>query len=431
MYRVTKFSVIFLSSALILLFLLGSVLARQTNPADVYRHFAVYTEVLTRIKSDYVEEPDMQGVTLGALHGLLESIDPFASYLNKEQYEKYLDEQKVERAGVGLILSRKIGYVGVVDSIVGSPADRAGLTTGDLIETIDGVATRDMPLAYAEMLLRGEPGSEVTLSILRVRLSTDPVEVHLVREPIRYPPVASQIVGGNIGYIKVRSLEKGKAAEVARHLRKLQAEGARKILLDLRRAAAGDPEEGLALADLFLDEGLMAYVEGQKIPKKEFRASRETTVSRAPLVVVVNRGTANGAEVAAAALLGNKRCEVVGEQTYGDAAIRRAVPLRGGGAVILSVAKYHSPSGEPIQDKRVKPSVPLIAQDRYPEQVEGEKPTIERLPDLPVDRDPLLEKAIEVLKKGAGGKVASRGSSGGHARDGNWLGPERLPQPRL
>ncbi len=429
MYRVTKFLVIFLSSALIFLFLLGSVLARQTNPEDVYRHFAVYTEVLTRIKSEYVEEPDMEGVTLGALHGLLESIDPFASYLNKEQYQKYLEEQKVERADVGLILSRKIGYVSVVDSIEGSPADKAGLTTGDLIETIDGVATRDMPLAYAEMLLRGAPGSEVALSILRVRLTTDPVEVHLLREPIRYPPVTSQIVRGDIGYVKVRSVEKGKAAEVASHLRKLEADGARKILLDLRRAAAGDPEEGLALADLFLDEGLMAYVEGQKIPRREFRASRETTVSRAPLVVVINRGTANGAEVAAAALLENKRCEVVGEQSYGDAAIRKAVPLRGGGAVILSVAKFHSPSGQPIQNKRVKPSVPIIAPERFPERAEGEKPTIERLPDLPIEEDPLLEKALEVLTKGKGGDMAARGSDEG--RDGNWLGPERLPRPRL
>ncbi len=430
MYRATKFLVIFLSSALIFLFLLGSVLARQTNPEDVYRHFAVYTEVLTRIKSEYVEEPDMKGVTLGALHGLLESIDPFASYLNEEQYKKYLEERKAERADVGLILSRKIGYVSVVDSIVGSPADEAGLTTGDLIETIDGVATRDMPLAYAEMLLRGEPGSEVELSVLRVRWSAEPIQVHLMREPIQYPAVASQMIESGIGYIKVRSLEKGKAAEVARHLKKLEAEGAQKILLDLRRAAAGDPAEGLALADLFLDDGLMAYVQGQKIPKKEYRASRERTVSRAPLVVVINRGTANGAEVAAAALLGNKRCEVVGEQSYGDAAIRQAVPLRGGGAVILSVAKYYSPSGEPIQDKRVKPTVPIIARERFPDRTEGEKPTIERLPDLPVGEDSLLQKAIEVLKKGAGGDMASH-KAPGEGSDGNWLGPESLPRPRL
>jgi len=431
MYRVTKFLVISLSSALSVLFVLGTVMARQTSPEDVYRHFAVYTEVLTRIKSEYVEEPDMEGVTLGALHGLLESIDPFASYLNEEQYQKYLDEQKVERAGVGLVLSRKIGYVSVVDSIPGSPADKAGLTTGDLIETIDGVATRDMPLAYAEMLLRGEPGSEVKLSVLRVRLSTDPVEVHLVRAPIQYPPVTSQIVNGDIGYVKVRSLETGKAAEVARHLKKLKAAGAKKILLDLRRAAAGNPEEGLALADLFLDEGLMAYVQGQKVPKKEYRARRETTVSRDPLVVVINRGTANGAEVAAAALLANKRCEVVGEPSYGDAAIRRAVPLRDGGAVILSVAKYHAPNGDAIQDKRVKPSVVSIAQERFPEQPEGEQPRIERAPDLPVHEDPMLQKAIEVLTKGVSGQVASRGSSAERRRDGNWLGPLGIPRPPL
>src|SRR5205807_4777890 len=176
----SKFLVVTSSTLLTVLLLIGSVLGKGTSPDEAYKHIGVFTDVISRIKSEYVEEPDMKSVTLGALNGMLEAIDPFASYLNAEQYKDYLKNKGVKRADIGLILSKKFGYVGVVGTIAGSPAAKAGFSTGDMIETIGGVATRDMPLAYASMLLRGESGTPVELSVVRTR-HPEPVSVKLTR----------------------------------------------------------------------------------------------------------------------------------------------------------------------------------------------------------------------------------------------------------
>ena len=154
-----RFQFLFVSSSLlaVVMLLVGVKLGRSaSNSDDPYKHFSVFSEVITRIKSDYVEEPDMKNVTLGALNGLLESIDPFASYLNADQYKQYQATKGAAKANVGLLLSRRFGYVSVVDSVPGSPAAKAGLHTGDMLETIKGISTRDMPLAFAEMLLMGD-----------------------------------------------------------------------------------------------------------------------------------------------------------------------------------------------------------------------------------------------------------------------------------
>src|SRR5947199_1128988 len=165
----TKYVVVSTSTCLTLLLLIGSVIGRSASADDTYKHLGVFSDVVSRIKSEYVEEPDMKSVTLGALNGMLEAIDPFASYLNAEQYKDYLKNKGVKRADIGLILSKKFGYVGVVGTITGSPAAKAGFSTGDMIETIGDVATRDMPLAYASMLLQGDPGTTVKLSVVRSR----------------------------------------------------------------------------------------------------------------------------------------------------------------------------------------------------------------------------------------------------------------------
>src|SRR5258708_4562339 len=168
----TKYLVVSTSTCLTLVLLVGQALGRGASADDTYKHLGVFSDVVSRIKSEYVEEPDMKSVTLGALNGMLEAIDPFASYLNAEQYKEYLKNKDLKRADVGLIISKKYGYlgeVGVVDAIPGSAAAKAGLSTGDMIETIGGVATRDMPLAFASMLLRGDAGSAVGLTGIRAR----------------------------------------------------------------------------------------------------------------------------------------------------------------------------------------------------------------------------------------------------------------------
>src|ERR1700734_2653010 len=179
-----KWTIVGSSTCVVVLLLLGARNGRAVAPDDVYGHLKVYTEVLERIKLEYVEEPDMKSVTLGAINGLLESVDPFASYLNADQYRQYEKGVDTGKASVGLILAKRYGYVAVVDALPGSPADKANINTGDLIESINNVATRDMPLAYAEQLLRGDTGSTIEISVLRLKNPGDPQKMTLTRAVI-------------------------------------------------------------------------------------------------------------------------------------------------------------------------------------------------------------------------------------------------------
>lgn len=413
---------------LALLLLVGSVMGGSTPQEGPYKHLAVFTEVLSRIKSEYVEEPDMKSVTLGALNGLLEAVDPCASYLSAEQYKAYLKDQQATKADVGLVLARRYGYVGIVDAIAGSPAAKAGLTTGDVLEAIQGVSTRDMPLAYAEQLLRGDAGSSVEISVLRVR-KPEPQKITLVRAKLEYPAVTTKMLNGQIGYIEAESLAGTRQVEIAQAAKALEQQGAKKLILDLRHDATGTPENGVAVANAFMDKGLITYLQGQKFPRKNFEADPAKTISRLPLAVLTNRGTAGGAEVAAAALLDSKRAQVIGERTYGYAAFRRAVTVDDGSAIILAVAKYYSPSGKAIQDTGVVPSVLSVETEPYVDldEEEGvpdkpEKPE----PAKPTEEDPVVKRAIEVLN---GSPVQS--ATGPARTEGSPAMPDSFHKPRL
>jgi carboxyl-terminal processing protease len=381
-----------------LLLVLGTVLGRSANTDRPYPQLGVYTEVLHRIKSEYVEEPDMKSVTLGALNGLLESIDPFASYLNADQYKDYLKNKDSHKADVGLVISKKFGYVGVVGAVPGSPAAKAGLATGDMLETINGVATRDMPLAYASLLLQGDSGSSVELTVVRVR-RPEPQKIKLTRAAIGSTPVSDKMIQDKIGYIRPETLSPAKVKEIAADIQSLEKQGAEKLILDLRNCAVGDPADGVALANLFLSSGEITYLQGQKVPREDFKADPAKDVTKLPVVVITNRGTADGAEIAAGALLDDKRAELVGERTYGDASLRKAITMDDGGAIILSVAKYYSPSGKAIQDVGVTPGTVLAEPETQVELDENGEPLPETPGEQPekAQEDPLLKKAIEIV----------------------------------
>ena len=403
MTRRLQYVVVSLSTCLLAMLLFGLVMGR-TSAADAggpaYRHFDVFTEVISKIKSEYVEEPNMQNVTFGAVNGLLESIDPYASYLGPDQYKQYLKSRESSRADVGLHLSRRFGYVSVVDAIPGSPADTLSLTTGDVIESINSVGTRDMPLAYAEMLLQGEPGSTIEMSVIRVRRSAEAQKIQLTRQMIVQPALTSKMLAGEIGYVQAASLEPGKAKQIEAKLKELAGQGAKKLVLDLRNNAGGAPDEGIALANLFVDNGVITYSVGQKLAKQEFKADPAKVVWKQPVVVITNRGTAGGAEIAATGILDNKRGEVVGERTYGDAAIRKALTMEDGSAVIMAVAKYYNAAGKAIQDNAVAPTLNVIDIDAAPDDDDdAAKPQTNPQPDKPVE-DMQLKKAVEVLTSG-------------------------------
>jgi carboxyl-terminal processing protease len=398
-----KYLVVTTSACVMVLLVLGGVLGRSASTDRPYPQLGVYTEVLHRIKSEYVEEPDMKSVTLGALNGLLESIDPFASYLNADQYKDYLKNKDINKAGVGMVLSKKFGYVGVVGVVPGSPAAKAGLVTNDMLETINGVATRDMPLAYASLLLEGDAGSSVELTVVRVR-RPEPQKIKLTRATGVYPAVTQKLMADGVGYVQPETLAAGKVKEVAAALESLEKQGAKKLILDLRNCAVGTPQEGIALANLFISKGEITYLQGQKVPRQDFEADAAKDITKLPLVVITNRGTADGAEIAAGALLDDKRAELVGERTYGDASMRKAITMDDGGAIILSVAKYYSPSGKAIQDVGVTPDTVMAEPETQVELDENGEPLPEATePAEHKQEDPLLKKAIEIL---AGQKTA-------------------------
>ena len=405
MTRRLQYLVVSLSTCLLAFLLFGLVMGR-TSAADAggpaYRHFDVFTEVISKIKSEYVEEPNMQNVTFGAVNGLLESIDPYASYLGADQYKQYLKSRESVRANVGLHMSRRFGYVSVVDAVPGSPADKLSLNTGDVIESINSVGTRDMPLAYAEMLLQGETGSTIEMSVIRVRRGAEAQKIQLTREMIVQPPLASRMLSGDTGYLLAASLEPGKVKQIEGKLKELAGQGARKLVLDLRNNAGGSPEDGIALANLFLESGTIVYAVGQKYPKQVVTADPTKIAWKQPVVVLTNRGTAGGAEVLATAILDNKRGEVVGERTYGDAAVRKALTMEDGSAVIMAVAKYYNAAGKAIQDTAVAPTLVVIDNDSDGDgdDDDANKPqTNPRQPEKPSE-DLQLKKAVEVLNVG-------------------------------
>ncbi len=389
-----KWTVVGSSTCIVVLLLLGARNGRAVASDDVYGHLKVYTEVLERIKLEYVEEPNMKNVTLGAINGLLESVDPFASYLSADQYRQYEKMQDGYKAGVGLILAKRYGYVAVVDTIPGSPADKANLGTGDLIETINGVATRDMPLAYAEELLRGAPNSTVEISTLRLK-NPDPQKMTLTRANILAPAITAKLMPNNVGYLHVASVAANRVDEAKAKLQDLKKQGAKYVVLDLRHCSTGDQANGIELANLFTDKGEIVSLRGQKVEKKDFEAKPDLDVWTGPLVVITDRATAGGAEIAAAALLDSKRAQVVGERTYGDASLRKTIEMQDGGAVILSVAKYYSPSGKAIQDSGVTPSVQLAESENTPDVDQDGNPIPGTAPKN--SEDNLLKQSIDLV----------------------------------
>jgi carboxyl-terminal processing protease len=399
-----KYFVVSTSTCLTLLLLIGVVLGRGASSADdTLKHIGVFSDVVAKIKTDYVEEPDMKSVTLGALNGLLEAIDPFASYLNADQYKEYLKTKDVKRADTGLLLSKKFGYVGVVGAVPNSPAAKAGFSTGDMVESIKGIATRDMPLAYATMLLQGDAGSTVEISVVRVR-HPEPQTVKLSRAVVSLPAIESKMLPGQVGYVNIDALSAAHVKDVATAIQKLQKDGAQKLVVDVRNCSLGAPEDGVALANLFMTQGHITYLQGQRVPRQNFDADPGKAVTSLPVAVLTNRGTADAAEIMAAALMENNRAQVVGERTYGDAALRKAITMEDGSAIILSVAKYYGPSSaKAIQDTGVTPGTLVAEADVQVEYDDNGEP----LPETPAQQqqdqkkkledDPVVKKAMEVL----------------------------------
>ncbi|HMK29228.1 MAG TPA: S41 family peptidase [Terriglobales bacterium] len=390
------------SLALVLFTVTGGLRVRAASNDGAYRQLGVYSEVLSRVRTEYVEEPNIPQVTDGALHGLLESLDANSSYLTPAEYKEYKNHKSEGRGGIGATVSKRFGYAAVVSVIPGGPADKVGVDAGDVIESIEGKSTRDLSLAEVLTMLSGPQGSNVNLSIVRARRA-EPLRLTIIRDVAKFPPVSDKTMEDGVGYLKVDALTKGKAQELAAKIKDLQDHGAHKLVLDLRNCAEGDENEGIAVANLFLNHGTIAYLQGQKYPRETFNADPQKAITTLPVVVLVNRGTAGAAEIVAAALLENARADVVGDKTFGAGSIQKVIDIPDGSALILTVAKYYSPNGKAIQDTAVTPSV-LVADNSddfiLPDEDENNPSEPEKKPRTQ-QNDDQLKRAIEVLSKRA------------------------------
>ena len=397
-----RFKALILSiSLVVVLFMVagGLVVRASDNNDGAYRQLSVYSEVLSRIRSEYVEEPNIPKVTDGALHGLLESLDANSSYLNPDQYKEYKEHKGEGKADIGAAISKRFGYAAIIAVVPGGPADKAGIEGSDIIESVENQSTRDMSLAEIRDKLSGTPGSNVLVSIVRARRA-EPQKITVTREIVNFPPVSDKMLEDQIGYIKADIINKGKAQEIAAKVKSLQHEGARKLILDLRDCADGDEGEGVAVANLFLNHGAIAYLQGQKYPRQTFNADPSRAVANLPLVVMVNRGTAGPAEIVAGAVMENGRGDVVGDKTFGVGSVQKLIEIPDGSALILSVAKYYTPSGKAIQDTAITPNVLVADADQdavLPDDDSGTTADQERKIEKQHEDDQ-LHKAIDVLK---------------------------------
>ncbi len=391
------------SSMLIIAFVmigsLGMHASGASSSGDVtLKHIGVYSEVLYRVRAEYVEEPNMSSVTNGALHGLLESLDADSSYLTPAEYKVFKQKKSEGKASIGATVSKRFGYAAVISVIPGGPADKAGLNSGDIIETVEGLSTHDLSLAAVKSHLVGEPGSRLELIIIRTR-KIEPQKITVVRDVISLPAVTEQMAADNTGVIKAQVLTKGKAAEIADKIKSLQKKGAKKLVLDLRNNSEGDEDEGVAVANLFLGKGNIGSLQGQKVEKVTYSADPQKKITDLPLAVIVNRGTAGAAELVAAAILDNTRGDVLGDKTFGEGSVQKLIEVPDGSALILSVGKYYTSNGKVIQDTGITPNIPVASNDEIVAVSDDDdsNPTDEPQKVQPKE-DEQLRRAIEVLK---------------------------------
>ena len=403
----SKYAVLLLSSVLVIYAIIGGMLGRVSAQNGSYQQLSIFMEVLSRIQNDYVDEPSIRNAVNGAIRGLLENVDPYAGYLSPQDVAFYKSYSPYKTPGIGAVLAKRFGYPIIVAVIPGGPAANAKLGTGDMIESIDGVTTREMNIVQINELLANPAAKPVALSVIR-RRKTEPETVTVNREVTPAPAVESKLVENNIAYVKVPYLAPGKAQEAKKQLDGLLKKGATNVILDLRYSAGGEEAEAVELANAFLDAGTIGYLQGQKFEKKLLQANPKDAVTKAPLVVLINQGTGGAAEIVAGAIADDHRGTLIGVKTFGSGSVQKLMPLENGSALLLSVAKYYTPSGKEIQPTEtqlsgIKPAIETL--DAADETIdpnadddqEVQAPAPKEIQPA-VDDDRQLKKGIEFLK---------------------------------
>lgn len=401
MSSLTRNIVIVLSVIVFGFVAVGYVRGRSGND-KAYRALTVYSEVLEHIQRDYVDEPNMHQVTNGALHGLLDSLDPQSSYLSPLEYADYKEKGAIPaKAEAGVALTKRFGYISVIATLPDSPAQKAGLRIGDIIEKIGEFTTGQMAIGQAQLLLTGDPGTVVKLSVIR-RGKTEPQEMEIALAKLAPPKVIEEKMQGDVAYLRVPQFDATTTKQFRDDLIQLQRDGTHKLVLDLRDSAFGDDDMGVLAAQFFLPSGTITTLKGQSTPAQVVSADPNKVVWSQPVAVLIGNGTAGPAEILASAIADNHRGDTIGDRSYGVASKQSLIQLDDGSALILTVANYYTPGGKEIQIDGVVPTDPvrpsaedLASDDEYP-PLPSSSPT-----------DPVVKKALDVLQAAAGAQKAA------------------------
>lgn len=392
----SKYVALLLSSVLVVYAIVGGRIGRVSAQDSSFQHLDVFSQVYQKIEHDYVDQPTMSAATLGAIRGLLEQVDPYAAYLNTKDVAFYKDFSIEKTPGIGVILTRANGYPTILEAIPGGPAAKAGLKTFDTIEAIDEVPTREMNLVQAYAYLATPMDKPAVLTIIR---NAEPQTIKVNREVTKVPPVEAKILQTDIAYVRVPLLTQGRTNDAKKHIEELLKKGATGVILDLRASAGGKDTEGYSLANLFVDSGTLGYLQGQKVPKRLFQADPKLAITKVPLVVLIDGGTGGAAELTAAAIKDSKRGTLVGTRTFGTGSLQSLINLEAGAGLLISTAKYYSPSGRDLQINGVVPDTTVSKNNNRPDLNSAES-----LQAPPPSTDPRseeelqLEKAIQTLK---------------------------------
>ena len=389
-----------------------------------YEDLKIFTEVLTSVQRNYVEEVDSKDLVYDALRGMLKELDPHSAFLTPDAFKEMKVDTKGEFGGLGIQISIRDGILTIISPIEDTPAWRIGLKAGDKIVKIEDEPTKDMSLFDAVARMRGKKGTKITIYIMREGL-TEPKAFTITRDIIKIKSVKSRMIDGNIGYVKLRQFQETSADEVEDALRERIQEGATSIILDLRNNPGGLLISSIDIAGAFLPrDTLVVYTKGRSGAKIEYRSKMAPVTDSMPMVVLVNQGSASASEIVAGALQDWKRAVVLGTTSFGKASVQSVIPLSDGSGIRITTAKYYTPKGSLIQNTGIEPDivVELTASNGAKEHVvirekdlegrldneqtksddkktEEKKPkTVVMLGDVKEDDDNQLQRAIDLLK---------------------------------
>jgi carboxyl-terminal processing protease len=352
-----------LAAALFILTVPQDIDAAPNDPTGSYKELNLFGNAFEKVRSDYVDNVSDATLIEGAINGMLTSLDPHSNYLNAKNFNEMKVQTRGEFGGVGIEVSMENGLIKVVSPIGNTPAARAGLRAGDLITHLDGQPVQEMTFSQATEKMRGPVNSEVTLRIRRI--GKDPLDIKLVRATIKIQSVRSHMEGDNIGYVRITAFNEQTDVGLNSAMKNLKQQAGNKltgVVLDLRNNPGGLLDQAVAVSDAFLEKGEIVSIRGRRPDDAQrYNAHPGDITGGLPMVVLINSGSASASEIVAGALQDHHRAILLGTRSFGKGSVQGIIPLRGHGAMQLTIARYYTPSGRSIQAKGIDPDIVVEA----------------------------------------------------------------------